>query len=152
AASDVLQVMSRPTFDLQAVLDTLVQSAARLCDADSAFVFRREGATYHLAASHGFSDEFQAYIRSHPIPPGRSGLVGRAAITAKIVHIPDALTDPEYTWVEAQRIGRFRTMLGVPLVREGLPIGVMALTRYVVQPFNDKHIALMSTFADQAVI
>jgi signal transduction histidine kinase/HPt (histidine-containing phosphotransfer) domain-containing protein len=152
AASDVLQVISRPTFDLQSVLDTLVRSAARLCDADSAFVFRREGTTYHLAASHGFSDEFREYIRRHPIAPGRNTLVGRTAITAKIVHIPDVMTDPEYTWFESRRIGRFHTMLGVPLVREDLPIGVMALTRYAVQPFNDKQIALMSTFADQAVI
>src|SRR5262249_51232528 len=105
-----------------------------------------------LAASHGFSDDYRAYIRRNPIPPGRGTLVGRTALTAHTVHMPDCLADPEYKWFESQKIGGFRTMLGVPLLREGSPIGVLALTRSQVEPFSDREIELVTTFADQAVI
>ena len=152
AAGDVLKVISGPDFNLQTVLDKLVVSAAHLCEADSAFVFCLEGTKYHLFASYGFSRQYQDFIHRNPIPPGRNTLVGRTALTAKIVHIPDMLSDPEYTWFESQKLGGFRTMLGVPLLRDGTTIGVMAMTRSTVQPFTDGQIALMSNFADQAVI
>lgn len=152
ATAEVLKVISRSTFDLQTVLETLVQSAGQLCRADKAFIFLRRSDFYHLAASIGFSAEYQQFIRDNPIPVGRGTLVGRTAQDVAVVHLPDVLADPEYMWGESQRLGGFRTMLGVPLLREGVPIGVMALTRTEVAPFARSDIELVQTFADQAVI
>ena len=134
------------------MFEALVGSAVRLCEAESAFIYLRDGDIYRLAANHGFSREFEEFAKQHPLRPGRGTLAGRTALEAKIVHIPDVLADSEYNYAEALKLASFRTMLGIPLLREGTPIGVIALTGDTVQPFTDRQIELVSTFADQAVI
>jgi GAF domain-containing protein len=152
ATADVLKVISRSAFDLQTVLDTLVHSAAQLCEADNSFLFQREGEHYIWRASHGFSAEYLDYMKNRQLRAERGTATGRAAIEGKIVHIPDVFDDSEYTWWESQKVGRFRAVLAVPLMREGRPIGVLGLTRSSPTPFTDTQIELVTTFADQAVI
>ena len=152
ATADVLKVISRSTFDLRTVLQTLVESAARLCDADNATITREKDGAFYRAEAYGFSREFMDFVQDIPIKAERGSASGRALLEGRVVHIPDVKADPEYTWSEAQRLGDYRTIVGVPMLREGAPIGVLTLSRSEVRPFTDKQIELLTTFADQAAI
>jgi len=151
ATAEVLKVISRSAFDLPTVLQTLVESAARLCEADKANIIRQKGGGFYVTEACGYSQEFMEAVKDLPIEPTMGTASGRALLESQIVHIPDVETDPEYTFT-AKRLGDYRTILAVPMLREGEAIGVLILTRPDVRPFTDKQIETASTFADQAAI
>ena len=152
ATADVLKVISRSTFDLQPVLDTLVESAARLCDTEMAFILRRDGEVFRAGAAVGYAPEYMAYLQSHPLGINRGSVTGRVALEGRVVQIADVTTDPEYTLTQTTSLTGQRTSLGVPLIRDGEVIGVIVLARRRVETFTERQIELVTTFADQAVI
>jgi two-component system, NtrC family, sensor kinase len=152
ATADVLKVISRSAFDLRTVLQTLVESAARFCNADKANVIRERSGAFYSAESYGFSQDLVDYLKDIPIEAERGTASGRALLEGQVVHIADVKSDPEYTLVEGQRLGDYRTILSVPMLREGVAIGVLNLLRSEIRPFTDKQIELVTTFADQAAI
>jgi signal transduction histidine kinase len=152
ATADVLKVISRSTFDLKSVLQTLVESAGRLCGADYATITRQKDGVLFFAEAYGYSSEFIEYVKAMPVERGHGTATGRALLEGRVIHIADVLADPDYTWAEAQRLGGYRTVLAVPMMREDVPMGVLTLTRSEVRPFSEKQIELVSTFADQAAI
>jgi len=152
ATADVLKVISRSTFDLQAVLDTLTESTANLCRADRAAIRLAKDGAYHHVASYGFTPEQKEYMKEHALKPDRGSVAGRVVLEGKAVHIVDSKADPEMKLTVGSGFANVRTVLGVPMLREGNPTGVLVLTRSTVEPFTDKQIELVTTFADQAVI
>ena len=153
ATSDVLQVISQSTFDLQPVLETVAETAARLCDTEIVTILRRQGDVYRVVAARGWSPEYRAFLEDHAFAADDQGtLTGRVARERRAIQVADVTADPSYTLTESVALGKARTQLGVPLLREGSPIGVIVLSRQRVEPFTDKQIALVTTFADQAVI
>jgi two-component system, NtrC family, sensor kinase len=152
ATGDVLKIISRSSVDLETVLDTLVETVARLCRVDHVYMVRRRGDNYHNVASRGLSQDANEFFLAHPGAHDRGTMAGRVAVERRVVHIPDVLQDPDYTYREGQKLAGHRTMLGIPLLREDTLVGIFVVARTRVEPFTEKEIELATSFADQAVI
>ena len=153
AMAEVLQIMSRTSFELQAVLEAVVERASRLCRADAGFIYRLDGEWYRLDVAYNITPEFRAFTERSPIHIDNLGTItARAGRQRRTIRIPDVLQDPEYTYWEAQRLGKGRAMIGVPLIRDQAVLGVIALWRTEPEPFTDDEADLVSIFADQVVI
>lgn len=152
ATAEILRAISSSAFDIQAVFETVVRSATALCGADGGQLFIRDGEEYRLAVARGGSTAYRELLARNPISPGRGTLVGKVALERRTVQIPDVLADRDYQWSEAQKLGETRTLLGVPMLREGAPLGVIVLLRTEVRPFTERQIELVTTFAAQGVI
>ena len=146
ATSELLKVIGRSTFDLQEVFETLAENAVRLCEAERSFIFRFDGQYLRVVATHNTSAEIRAFVERNPVAPGRASATARAALERRTVHVLDAQTDPEYTYGSRQ-VDPFRTILTVPMLKADEMLGVIQ-----VRPFTGSQIALLETFADQAVI
>ena len=153
ATSEILQIISnlQPESRLEPVLEAIVATAARLCEAEYALAYLLQAdGRYHTVASNQADAALVRYAREHPLAPGPGSLTGRTALLKTLVHVEDCLTDPDYAYPDFQRIGRFRTMLGVPLLRNGVAVGTLSLLKSVVAPFTTAQIKLVESFAHQA--
>jgi GAF domain-containing protein/CheY-like chemotaxis protein/HPt (histidine-containing phosphotransfer) domain-containing protein len=150
ATSELLKVISRSTFNLQPVLDTLIESATRLCDARRGVVMQRRGELYHGVAFYNVASDLVDYVKAHPVTPGRHTITARVALERRTIHVADVQADPEYAYVRGA--DSIRTELGVPMIRDDEILGVIILYKLEVEPFTDKQIELVETFASQAAI